>query len=131
MYLHATLHTQLLLCNCIIIYAALTDAERKKEDDELMKAGLKKDPNAKKKKIGFMQKYYHKGAFYMDDESIRDKNDVRLKDYNEPTLEDHFDKKALPKIMQVKNFGKIGRTKCVFILCILILIFVLFLSDYY
>lgn len=57
------------------------------------------------------RRYYHKGAFYMDDDSVVDKNDVRRKEYNAPTLEDHFDKKKLPKILQVKNFGKIGRTK--------------------
>jgi len=34
----------------------LTEEERAKEDAELIKAGLKKDPNARKKSIGFMQK---------------------------------------------------------------------------
>lgn len=38
------------------LYAGLTEEERAKEDAELIKAGLKKDPNARKKSIGFMQK---------------------------------------------------------------------------
>ena len=33
------------------------------------------------------------------------------RDYTAPTLEDHFDKTILPKVMQVKNFGMAGRTK--------------------
>jgi len=36
---------------------------------------------------------------------------VLKRDYSEPTLEDHFDKTILPKVMQVKNFGRSGRTK--------------------
>ena len=35
---------------------ALTDAERQAEDAELVRLGLKKDPNAKKSKLKFMQK---------------------------------------------------------------------------
>ena len=88
----------------------MTDEERRREDAELIKKGLKKDPNGVKSKIKFMQKYYHKGAFYMDDESL-EVNDPRKKEYNEPTLEDKFDKTMLPKVMQVKKFGFIGRTK--------------------
>lgn len=59
----------------------------------------------------FMQKYYHKGVFYMDSSSVKDSNDVRKKDYSQPTLEDKVDKEKLPQILQVKNFGKRGRTK--------------------
>jgi microfibrillar-associated protein 1 len=62
-----------------------------------------------KQKMKFLQKYYHKGAFYTDDNEVSD----ALKKTNalEPTLEDHQDKTTLPSILQVKNFGKHGRTK--------------------
>lgn len=56
-----------------------------------------------------MQKYYHKGAFYVDDDSVRSKDDVRKRDATEATLEDKFNKEMLPTVMQVKNFGRAGR----------------------
>jgi len=44
--------------------------------------------------------------------ALQDKEeDVLKRDFAEPTLEDHFDKTILPKVMQVKNFGRSGRTK--------------------
>ncbi|KAG1688946.1 Microfibrillar-associated protein 1 [Nymphon striatum] len=61
---------------------------------------------AAKGKYKFLQKYYHRGAFFMNDEV-----NVFKRDFAEPTLEDHFDKTILPKVMQVKNFGRSGRTK--------------------
>lgn len=54
----------------------------------------------------FLQKYYHRGVFYLDQEET-----VLKRDYTAPTLEDHHDKAVLPKVMQVKNFGRAGRTK--------------------
>ncbi|XP_046581143.1 microfibrillar-associated protein 1-like [Haliotis rubra] len=61
---------------------------------------------ALKGKYKFLQKYYHRGAFFMDDDE-----GVFKRDFSAPTLEDHFDKTILPKVMQVKNFGRSGRTK--------------------
>ncbi|CAG9566147.1 unnamed protein product [Danaus chrysippus] len=59
-----------------------------------------------KGKYKFLQKYYHRGAFYLDKEE-----DVFKQDFSGPTLDDHFDKTVLPKVMQVKKFGRSGRTK--------------------
>lgn len=84
----------------------LTEEERRKEDIALGKLKHKH-----KEKWNFLQKYYHKGVFYMDEDSISDKNDVRKRDNTKATGEDTFNKEAMPKVMQVKNFGRSGQTK--------------------
>ncbi|CAI0385116.1 unnamed protein product [Linum tenue] len=59
-----------------------------------------------KQKWRFMQKYFHKGAFFQDEG-----DNVFKRDFSAPTGEDKMDKSILPKVMQVKHFGRSGRTK--------------------
>uniref|UniRef100_A0AAX7VFR3 Micro-fibrillar-associated protein 1 C-terminal domain-containing protein n=1 Tax=Astatotilapia calliptera TaxID=8154 RepID=A0AAX7VFR3_ASTCA len=84
-------------------FHSLTEEERRAE---LRNNGKVVTNKATKGKYKFLQKYYHRGAFFMDEEE-----DVYKRDFSAPTLEDHFNKTILPKVMQVKNFGRSGRTK--------------------
>ena len=65
--------------------------------------------------LKFLQKYYHKGAFFQaapdDERGTVGGEDIFQRDYTGPTGEDKFDKSALPAVMQVRNFGRAGRTK--------------------
>ncbi|XP_059460250.1 uncharacterized protein LOC132189637 [Corylus avellana] len=78
----------------------------------------RKNPKAAplpKQKWRFMQKYYHKGAFFQadsDDHAATAGTDgIFTRDFSAPTGEDKMDKTILPKVMQVKHFGRSGRTK--------------------
>jgi microfibrillar-associated protein 1 len=81
----------------------MTDDQIKEENILDGKLGVEK------KKMRFLQKYYHKGAFYNDDERVGDA--LAKTDALAPTLEDHADRTVLPSVLQVRNFGKHGRTK--------------------
>uniref|UniRef100_A0A1A9V5T4 MFAP1 domain-containing protein n=1 Tax=Glossina austeni TaxID=7395 RepID=A0A1A9V5T4_GLOAU len=58
---------------------------------------------ADKGKYKFLQKSYHRGAFYLNEENNILKRDA--------TLEDHFNNTILSKVMQIKNSAKCGRIK--------------------
>ncbi len=59
----------------------------------------------------FLQKYWHKGAFFQetsDNPYSRDQvDDVYTRDYSAPTGEDKLDKSVLPKVMQVRLLGSV------------------------
>ncbi|CAN1272006.1 Microfibrillar-associated protein 1 [Linum perenne] len=79
----------------------MTEEERREWERKNPKSGP-----APKKKWRFMQKYFHKGAFFQDEP-----DDQAGRDFSEPTGDDKMDKSILPKVMQVKHFGRSGRTK--------------------
>ena len=71
-----------------------------------------------KPKLGFMQKYYHKGAFFQEaaDDAFGTAatHEIYARDFSAATGGDRgVDKSALPKAMQVRGdkFGKVGQTK--------------------
>ncbi len=59
-----------------------------------------------KSKYQFLQKYYHKGAFFMDTNE-----EIYQRDYNQPGESDRHDKLSLPSAMQVRDYGKSSRSK--------------------
>ncbi|CBI17794.3 unnamed protein product, partial [Vitis vinifera] len=87
--------------------------KRDREAREAMKNP--KPASAPKQKWRFMQKYYHKGAFFqseVDDVAATAGSDgIYARDFSAPTGEDKMNKTILPKVMQVKHFGRSGRTK--------------------
>ncbi|CAD6570134.1 MAG: hypothetical protein TREMPRED_005606 [Tremellales sp. Tagirdzhanova-0007] len=78
---------------------ALPEEQRLREDMQYADQTRQKE----KGEMGFLQKYYHKGAFHQDDHLLN-------RDYTAAT-ESAVDMSMLPKIMQVRNFGKMSRTK--------------------
>ncbi|GAU30831.1 hypothetical protein TSUD_267510 [Trifolium subterraneum] len=93
-----------------------TKEEKREWERENPKPRQSSKKKKKKKKIRrFMQKYYHKGAFFRsstDDQAANDETDnIFARDFSAPTGEDKMDKTMLPKVMQVKHFGRSGRTK--------------------
>lgn len=80
--------------------------EERAEEDRAIGKGQKKE----KVKWKFLQKYHHKGAFFMDEDELAT-DDVRRRDTDGAVGEDKFDRSAMPRVMQVRDFGFAGRTK--------------------
>ena len=80
---------------------ALPEEQRLKEDLEHAQKSRDAKPKGQQK---FLQKYWHKGAFHQDADVLT------RHDFTEST-QSTVDVSALPAVMQVKNFGKRGRTK--------------------
>merc|ERR1712050_557586 len=76
---------------------------------------FRQKPSKERTKMKFLQKYYHKGSFFQAESDDKfgstGLESIYLRDFNKPTAMDNFDKTLLPTIMQVKNFGRRGRTK--------------------
>lgn len=63
-----------------------------------------------KPSMRYLQRYYHKGAFFQDDEHRDDA--LFSRDFMEATGEDAtVDRALLPEVMQVKKWGLKGRTR--------------------
>uniref|UniRef100_A0A060T1G7 ARAD1C20394p n=1 Tax=Blastobotrys adeninivorans TaxID=409370 RepID=A0A060T1G7_BLAAD len=81
----------------------MTDQEIIKEDEQLLQK--RHQDKKSKSKLGFMQKYYHRGAFFQDEQLLK-------RDYNESVEDDYKDKSILPKPLQVRGgVGLKGHTK--------------------
>lgn len=79
---------------------ALPEAQRLREDEEYARRTRELKMEEREER-GFMDKFYHKGAFHQDDEILKRRVSGKT--------ESAVDVNLLPKIMQVKNFGKVRR----------------------
>mmetsp|Transcript_18757 Transcript_18757/g.22468 ORF Transcript_18757/g.22468 Transcript_18757/m.22468 type:complete len:478 (+) Transcript_18757:102-1535(+) len=92
---------------------SMTEEERKEWERRNPKPKEQKD----QKKWKFLQKYYHRGAFFQtgsDDKfGTTDEDTIYKRDFGEAVGEDQMDKSILPKVMQVRRgqFGRSGRSK--------------------
>lgn len=92
---------------------SMTEEERLEYLARRVKAPAKEKSTSR---INFLQKYYHRGAFFQTEaeykgESVPLVGDLIKRDFSVPTGEDVVDKSTLPKVMQVKNFGRRSRSK--------------------
>ncbi|CAF9915961.1 MAG: hypothetical protein ALECFALPRED_010400 [Alectoria fallacina] len=82
----------------------LSKEERDAEDRDFI--GKQKEEQESKGKMGFMQKYYHKGAFFQDDAKAEglDRRDIMGGRY-----QDDSNRELLPQYMQIRDMTKLGR----------------------
>lgn len=80
----------------------IPESERLKQDLEYAEQTRKAKPRGKQ---AFLQKYHHKGAFYADSEILK------KHDFSAPTEGTFTKMELLPSVMQVRDFGKMSRSK--------------------
>lgn len=84
----------------------MTAAEREAEDRDFI-ARQKEEKEEQRGKAGFLNKYHHKGAFFLDDEmserlAKRDLTGAKFAD-------EVADKSTLPEYMRVRDMTKLGK----------------------
>ncbi|KAL8763196.1 MAG: hypothetical protein Q9184_000913 [Pyrenodesmia sp. 2 TL-2023] len=83
----------------------LTREEREAEDKEFLEQ--QKEEREGKGKMGYMQKYFHKGAFFQDDAKAEglDRRDIMGSRYQD----DVVNRELLPQYMQIRDMTRLGR----------------------
>ena len=83
------------------------DEDARLEEDFKRKREIEEEREKTRGSMEFMQKYYHKVAFYQDEEILKKRS------YNVPTAEEHRHKEDLPKVLQIRSgeLGRASRTK--------------------
>lgn len=82
----------------------LTQEEREAEDRE--KIEEQKEAREGKGNMAYMQKYFHKGAFFQDDEVAEQ---LRQRDIMGSRFADQSSKDVLPEYLQIRDANKIGK----------------------
>ncbi|KAL9603061.1 MAG: hypothetical protein Q9219_001425 [cf. Caloplaca sp. 3 TL-2023] len=83
----------------------LTKEERDAEDKVFLEQ--QKEEKEGKGKMGYMQKYFHKGAFFQDDAKAEglDRRDIMGSRYQD----DVVNRELLPQYMQIRDMTRLGR----------------------
>ena len=83
----------------------LSQADREAEDRDFLEK--QKEERESKGKMGYMQKYFHKGAFFQDDakEQGLDRRDIMGSRY----ADDVPKRELLPQYMQIRDMTRLGR----------------------
>lgn len=83
----------------------LSKEEREAEDREFL--NKQQEEREGKGKMGYMQKYFHKGAFFQDDAKAEglDRRDIMGSRYQD----DVTNRELLPQYMQIRDMAKLGR----------------------
>lgn len=84
---------------------ALAPEEREREDQEFIQK-QKEEKEAGRGQTGFMQRYFHKGAFFRDDlerEGLDKRNIMGAR------FADETNREVLPEYMQIRDMTKLGR----------------------